>query len=90
MDRRGVAALEFAMVAPLLFLLFFGIIEAGTLFYQYMTLTNAVSTSAAQFAFSAGVDATPYTDAVGTVKPGCTEPRRAQRYHIRQRNCVQQ
>lgn len=70
MDRRGVAALEFTLVAPLLFLLLFGIIESGILFYQYLTLTSAVATGASQFASSAGVDATPYTDAVNIVKNG--------------------
>jgi Flp pilus assembly protein TadG len=67
-DRRGVAALEFAVIAPLLFSIMFGVIEFGLVLNQYLTLTNATLVGAMQFAFSAGVDATPYTDAVNAVK----------------------
>jgi Flp pilus assembly protein TadG len=40
--RRGQATVEFAMVAPLYFLLVFGIIEFGRIFYVELTLQNAV------------------------------------------------
>jgi Flp pilus assembly protein TadG len=66
-DRRGVAALEFAVLAPLLFSIMFGVIEFGLVLNQYLTLTNATMVGAMQFAFGAGVDATPYTDAVNAI-----------------------
>jgi Flp pilus assembly protein TadG len=74
-DRRGVAALEFGLIAPALFLLLFGGVEFGIVLNQYLTLTTATIAGATQFAFSAGVDATPYTDAVAAIEtaaPGLT------------------
>lgn len=62
-DRRGVAAMEFGLIAPMFLLLFFGIAETGIVFYEYMTLINAVTAGANQLALSAGIDSTPYTDA---------------------------
>jgi len=41
-SRRGQATIEFALVAPLYFLLVFGIIEFGRIFYVELTLQNAV------------------------------------------------
>jgi Flp pilus assembly protein TadG len=41
-SRRGQAMVEFAMVAPLFFLMVFGIIEFGRIFYVEMTLQNAM------------------------------------------------
>ncbi len=38
---RGQAMVEFALVAPLFFLLLFGIIEAGRFIFYYETLSNA-------------------------------------------------
>lgn len=66
-DRRGLAALEFAIVAPALLLVVFGGTECGIVMSEYFTLTNAVGNGAMQFASSAGVDATPYTDAVSAI-----------------------
>jgi Flp pilus assembly protein TadG len=40
-NRRGVAAVEFAIVLPLLMLLVCGTIEFGLLFYNKQVLTNA-------------------------------------------------
>ena len=40
-DRRGAAVVEFAIVAPLLVLLIFGIIEVGRLVMVQQILTNA-------------------------------------------------
>jgi len=74
-DRRGVAALEFALVAPMLLLLIFGAAEIGIVLSQYETLTNTTIVGAMQFAFSAGVDSTPLTDAttsMTTAAPGLT------------------
>ena len=39
--RRGQALVEFAMVAPIFFLLLFGIIESGRFIFYYETLNNA-------------------------------------------------
>lgn len=40
-NQRGVAALEFAIILPLLILLLFGIIEFGLLIYNQHIITNA-------------------------------------------------
>jgi hypothetical protein len=39
--QKGQSLAEFALVAPLFFLLLFGIIEAGRFIYYYETLSNA-------------------------------------------------
>lgn len=39
--RRGQALVEFALVAPMFFLVLFGIIEAGRFIFYYETLNNA-------------------------------------------------
>jgi len=41
-NERGVALIEFAIVALLLFTLIFGIIEFGWIFFSWITLTGAV------------------------------------------------
>jgi Flp pilus assembly protein TadG len=40
-SRRGQSMVEFALVAPIFFLLLFGIIEAGRFMYHYEILNNA-------------------------------------------------
>lgn len=45
-SRSGSAAIEFAMVAPVLFLFLFGIIETGVLFFASATLQNATDDTA--------------------------------------------
>lgn len=40
-DDRAASMIEFAIVAPLLFLLVFGIIDFGRVFFLYNNLTNA-------------------------------------------------
>ena len=40
-DRKGVAAIEFAILLPLLIFLIFGAIEFGLFFYNKQVLTNA-------------------------------------------------
>jgi Flp pilus assembly protein TadG len=66
-DRRGVAAMEFVLVAPILFMVIFGGAELAIVLNRYMTLTNAAIVGAKQFAFSAGISATPRTDAVNAI-----------------------
>ncbi len=39
--QKGAAAVEFALIAPLLFTIIFGIIEFGLLFYDKQVITNA-------------------------------------------------
>ncbi|MHC4454109.1 MAG: TadE/TadG family type IV pilus assembly protein [Planctomycetota bacterium] len=39
--QKGAAAVEFAIIAPLLFTIIFGIIEFGLLFYDKQVITNA-------------------------------------------------
>lgn len=41
-NRRGVSALEFALVAPVLFMVVFGIIQFGITFNNYLALTDGV------------------------------------------------
>jgi Flp pilus assembly protein TadG len=44
--RSGAAAIEFAIVAPVMFLLLFGIIEIGVIFFAQSTLQNATDDTA--------------------------------------------
>lgn len=47
-SRKGSAAIEFAMIAPVFFLLIFGIIETGILFFADSTLQHATDDAARQ------------------------------------------
>jgi len=58
---------EFAIVAPILLLLVFGIVQFGILFNNYLTLTDAVRAGARQAAVSRTL-----TDPVGTTKTRIT------------------
>lgn len=40
-SESGVAAVEMAIILPVLFLILFGIINFGTVFYNYIVITNA-------------------------------------------------
>ena len=50
--ERGQALVEFALVAPLLFMILFGIIQFGTAFMHSVALTDAVRAGARQAAVS--------------------------------------
>lgn len=54
-DDRGASAVEFALVAPLLFVLVFGIVDFGVVFGQTLSLNNAAR-DAARFAVVRQID----------------------------------
>lgn len=60
-NQRGGAAVEFALVLPILLALLFGTVQFGWLVNNYVTLTNAASLGARLLASERGY-ATPYTD----------------------------
>ena len=51
-NENGQALVEFALVAPILFLLLFGIIQFGIAFMHSVTLTDAIRTGARKAAVS--------------------------------------
>jgi Flp pilus assembly protein TadG len=65
-QRTGTAAVEFALVAPMLLLLVLGMCQFGITLNQYLTLTNAVRSGARQLSMSRG-DATPHTDTINQI-----------------------
>jgi Flp pilus assembly protein TadG len=64
--HAGTAAVEFALVAPMLLLLVLGMCQFGITLNQYLTLTNAVRSGARQLSMSRG-DATPHTDTINQI-----------------------
>ncbi len=50
--QRGQSAIEFALMAPIIFMMIFGMIYGGIMFMQYMHYSNAVRTAARQIAVS--------------------------------------
>lgn len=67
LGEKGVAAIEFALIAPVLLLIVLGGIQFALMLGNYVMLTNASSVGAMQFAISRS-DTTPYTDAVNAIK----------------------
>ena len=67
-NQKGAAAVEFAIIAPLLFVLLFGVIEFSALLYNKAVITNA-SREAARYS------ATFYTNPVNGIatRPTCDE-----------------
>src|ERR1700693_2969434 len=65
-DKRGTAALEFALVAPVLFLLILGITRFGITLNNYEMLTGATEAAARQFSMSRGT-ATPSSSTTTTL-----------------------
>jgi Flp pilus assembly protein TadG len=53
-DQRGTAAVEFALVAPILFLLILGITQFGLTLNNYEMLTSGTAAAARQFSISRG------------------------------------
>lgn len=61
-DERGVSAVEFAIVLPVLALILFGIIDFAVLFYDKQVITNA-SREGARALIAADIDAMADKDA---------------------------
>lgn len=57
-SRRGQSVLEFALVAPFFFMLPFGVIDFGRLFFAYATVQHAMR-EAGRFAVTGGTMADP-------------------------------
>lgn len=73
-DVRGVTAIEFAIVAPVLLAMVFGILQFGIAMNHQMVLTNAAAKGAMTLALSRGT-ATPYattTTAITSAAPSLT------------------
>ena len=68
-SKRGQALAEFAMVAPIFFLVLFGIVEAGRFMFYYETLNNATR-EGARYAIVNG--AKSLTCSTGPAAPGST------------------
>ena len=60
------ASVEFALLAPVLFLLVLGMCQFGITLNQYLTLTNAVRSGARQLSISRG-GATPWADTINQI-----------------------
>ncbi len=50
--QRGQSMVEFALMAPIVFMMIFGMIWGGIMFMQYMHYSNAVRTAAREIAVS--------------------------------------
>jgi Flp pilus assembly protein TadG len=60
-NRRGIAAVEFALIAPILLFLGVGFVQFGVVLNQYVELTDGVRVAARQLGLSR-TDASPYSD----------------------------
>jgi Flp pilus assembly protein TadG len=65
--QKGVAAVEFAILAPLLLLIVLGVAQFGWMFGNYMMVANAASAGARYFASQRGASS-PYTATQGQVQ----------------------
>jgi Flp pilus assembly protein TadG len=61
LGEDGVAAIEFAVLAPMLVLLLMGTVEFGLVLANYVQVTNAANVGAMTFSISRS-DETPWTD----------------------------
>jgi Flp pilus assembly protein TadG len=65
-DRKGIAALEFALIAPALLLMIVGMATFGVALNNYLTLTDAVRAGARILASSRS-STTPYSSATNAI-----------------------
>jgi Flp pilus assembly protein TadG len=65
-ERAGNAAIEFAILAPVLLLILFGIVQFGITMNNYLELTGGVAAGGRQFAIGRSTT-TPWTVATTTV-----------------------
>ncbi|QKE41830.1 MAG: pilus assembly protein [Ferrovum myxofaciens] len=72
-SERGVAAVEFALIFPLMLLLMFGIIEFGTMMYDQIMVTNAAREGARWGSVQSVSLAHPITSCseVSSIQGGC-------------------
>ncbi len=70
-DQSGAAAVEFALIAPVLFLLVVGIAQFGIALNNYVLLTDAVGTGARQLSVSRGTS-TPRSSTVTMLQNAAT------------------
>jgi hypothetical protein len=68
---RGQALVEFSLVAPMFFILLFGIIEAGRFIFYYETLSHATR-EGARYAIVNGANVEPFGCPTGPPAPGRT------------------
>lgn len=61
-DRRGAAAMEFALVAPLLTMMIVGIVQYSVLFFTYNSMLNAARSGARSVSIGARTTATVIAD----------------------------
>lgn len=66
--QRGLAAVEFAIVAPVLLLLMLGVAEFGRALFQYNTLAKAVRDAARYYSVNAFVGSTTTEDATAKIR----------------------
>ena len=71
--ERGQAMVEFALVAPIFFLLLFAIVEGGRFIFYYETLNNATR-EGARFAIVHGSNALCPIGPSGPMPPGMAPP----------------
>lgn len=69
--QQGQSLVEFALIAPLLFLMIFGMIWAGFMFMEYLHFSNQVRTVARQIAVTNAKDRTD--DLLATYKQSLTD-----------------
>jgi Flp pilus assembly pilin Flp len=73
--QKGVAAVEFGLLAILLVLMVFGMTELGRAFYQYNTLLKSTRTAARELSFGAQIVHGPRAQCLavyGTTTCSCT------------------
>jgi Flp pilus assembly protein TadG len=68
-DQTGSALVEFTFVLPALLLLVLGLAQFGTIYYNYILVTNATAAGARQFSIGR-LDSNDYCDTVNAINNG--------------------